>query len=76
MFLFFNRFLRLALINILSNLIVLFTGLFNVTFFVYLSRSHSSSSWRNFNYSYFFNYLYLTLEFLRIETTELTEQAV
>ncbi|XTZ09614.1 MAG: hypothetical protein ACQZ3N_05300 [cyanobacterium endosymbiont of Rhopalodia yunnanensis] len=38
--------------------------------------SHSSSSWRNFSYSYFFNYLYLPLEFLRIGTTELTTQTV
>ncbi len=71
---FFNRFLRLALINILSNLMVPLAGLLSVAFLGHLQAIHHLAGVTLA--TIVFNYLYRALGFLRMGTTGVTAQAV
>lgn len=69
-----QRFLRLALINILSNLTVPLAGLISVAFLGHLIELHYLTGVTLA--TVLFNYLYRTLGFLRMSTTGITAQAV
>lgn len=69
-----QRFFRLALVNVLSNLTVPFTGLVSVAFLGHLIDIHQLAGVTIA--TVLFNYLYRTLSFLRMGTTGVTAQAV
>lgn len=69
-----QRFLRLAAVNILSNLTVPLTGLISVAFLGHLGEIQYLAGVTLA--SVLFNYLYRTLGFLRMGTTGVTAQAV
>lgn len=71
---FIPRFYRLALINILSNLMIPLAGLISVAFLGHLSEISSLAGVSLANI--IFNVVYLTLAFLRMATTGVTAQAV
>lgn len=68
------RFLRLALINISSNLMVPIAGLLSVTFLGHLGEIHHLAGVTLA--TILFNYLYRALGFLRTSTTGVTAQAM
>ena len=71
---FFPRFFRLALVNILSNLMVPLSGLISVAFLGHLVEiRHLAGVTIS---TILFNYIYRTLGFLRMGTTGMTAQAV
>nr|WP_241392546.1 guanitoxin biosynthesis MATE family efflux transporter GntT [Rippkaea orientalis] len=70
---FFDRFLRLAFINILSNLMVPLAGLLSVAFLGHLGEIRHLAGVTLA--TIIFNYLYRALGFLRIATTGITAQA-
>lgn len=69
-----QRFLRLAIVNILSNLTVPLAGLVSVAFLGHLVELHYLAGVTLA--TVLFNYLYRTLGFLRMGTTGVTAQAV
>ncbi len=69
-----QRFLRLAIVNILSNLTVPLAGLVSVAFLGHLVELHYLAGVTLA--TVLFNYLYRTLGFLRMSTTGVTAQAV
>jgi len=71
---FLPRFYRLAIINILSNLMVPLSGLISVAFLGHLAEIDSLAGVALA--SILFNLVYLTLAFLRMATTGVTAQAV
>ncbi|MEQ9358556.1 guanitoxin biosynthesis MATE family efflux transporter GntT [Coleofasciculus chthonoplastes] len=71
---FIPRFYRLAIINILSNLMIPLAGLISVAFLGHLSEISSLAGVSLANI--IFNVVYLTLAFLRMATTGVTAQAV
>lgn len=71
---FIPRFLRLAIVNILSNLMVPLAGLLDVAFLGHLTDLHHLAGVALA--TVLFNYLYWTFGFLRMGTTGLTAQAV
>jgi len=69
-----NRFFRLAIVNILSNLLVPLAGLISVAFLGHLMEiRHLAGVTLS---TVLFNYIYRTLGFLRMGTTGMTAQAV
>jgi multidrug resistance protein, MATE family len=69
-----NRFFRLALINVLSNLLVPIAGLISIAFLGHLMEiRHLAGVTLS---TVLFNYIYRTLGFLRMGTTGMTAQAV
>jgi multidrug resistance protein, MATE family len=71
---FFLRFFRLALINILSNLMVPLAGLLSIAFLGHLTEiRHLAGVTLS---TVLFNYIYRALGFLRPSTTGITAQAV
>ncbi|MEA5534865.1 guanitoxin biosynthesis MATE family efflux transporter GntT [Crocosphaera sp. XPORK-15E] len=68
------RFLRLSLINILSNLMVPLSGLLSVTFLGHLGEIHHLAGVTLA--TILFNYLYRSLGFLRTSTTGITAHGV
>lgn len=71
---FVPRFYRLAIINVLSNLMVPLSGLISVAFLGHLAEINSLAGVALA--SILFNFIYLTLAFLRMATTGVTAQAV
>jgi multidrug resistance protein, MATE family len=71
---FLRNFLRLAAVNVLSNLIVPLAGLIDVAFLGHLSEIAPLAGVALA--TVLFNYLYLLLNFLRMGTTGTTAQAV
>jgi MATE family multidrug resistance protein len=71
---FLLRFFRLALINILSNLMVPLAGLLSVAFLGHLTEIRHLAGVTLA--TILFNYIYRTLAFLRMSTTGITAQAV
>lgn len=71
---FIPRFLRLAIVNIVSNLMVPLAGLLDVAFLGHLTELHYLAGVALA--TVLFNYLYWTFGFLRMGTTGLTAQAV
>jgi len=68
------RFFRLAIVNILSNLLVPLAGLVNVAFLGHLSEIHHLAGVALA--TVLFNYIYWTFGFLRMGTTGTTAQAL
>lgn len=68
------RFYRLAIVNIVSNLMIPLSGLISVAFLGHLKNIDSLAGVSTANI--LFCLVYLTLEFLRMGTTGLTAQAV
>ena len=69
-----NRFFRLAVINVLSNLLVPVAGLISIAFLGHLMEiRHLAGVTLS---TVLFNYIYRTLGFLRMGTTGMTAQAV
>jgi MATE family multidrug resistance protein len=66
--------LRLAIVNILSNLMVPLAGLIDVAFLGHLSEIHYLAGVALA--TVIFNYIYWTFNFLRISTTGMTAQAM
>lgn len=71
---FLNRFLRLAIVNILSNLMVPLAGLVDVAFLGHLAEIRHLAGVALA--TVLFNYLYWTFGFLRMGTTGMTAQAI
>ena len=71
---FLQRFFRLAIVNILSNLTVPLAGLISVAFLGHLTEIRHLAGVTLA--TVLFNYIYRSLGFLRISTTGLTAQAV
>ena len=71
---FLPRFYRLAIVNILSNLMIPLAGLTSVAFLGHLTQINSLVGVSIA--SILFNLVYMTLEFLRMTTTGVTAQAV
>ncbi len=69
-----RRFFRLAIVNILSNLMVPLAGLVNVAFLGHLSEIRHLAGVALA--TVLFNYIYWTFGFLRMGTTGMTAQAV
>ncbi len=69
-----RRFFRLAIVNILSNLLVPLAGLVNVAFLGHLSEIHHLAGVALA--TVLFNYIYWTFGFLRMGTTGTTAQAL
>lgn len=69
-----RRFFRLAIVNILSNLLVPLAGLVNVAFLGHLAELRHLAGVALANV--LFNYLYWTFGFLRMGTTGMTAQAI
>jgi len=69
-----NRFLKLAIVNILSNLMVPLAGLFDVAFLGHLSEIRHLAGVALA--TVLFDYIYWTFGFLRMGTTGTTAQAV
>jgi MATE family multidrug resistance protein len=71
---FLPRFFRLAIINVLSNLMVPLSGIISVAFLGHLGEiRHLAGVTLS---TILFNYIYRTLAFLRMSTTGMTAQAV
>lgn len=69
-----NRFFRLAIVNVLSNLLVPVAGLISIAFLGHLMEiRHLAGVTLS---TVLFNYIYRTLGFLRMGTTGMTAQAV
>jgi MATE family multidrug resistance protein len=71
---FLPRFYRLAIVNIVSNLMIPLAGLISVAFLGHLTEIDALAGVSIANI--IFTFVYLTLEFLRMATTGLTAQAV
>lgn len=71
---FLPRFYRLAIVNVVSNLMIPLAGLISVAFLGHLTEIDALAGVSIA--SIIFNLVYLTLEFLRMATTGLTAQAV
>lgn len=71
---FLPRFFRLAIVNVLSNLMVPLSGLVSIAFLGHLSEIHHLTGVTLA--TVLFNYIYRTLGFLRMGTTGVTAQAV
>jgi multidrug resistance protein, MATE family len=71
---FLRPFLKLAIVNILSNLLVPIAGLLDVAFLGHLAEVRHLAGVALANV--LFNYLYWTFGFLRMSTTGMTAQAV
>lgn len=69
-----NRFLKLAIVNILSNLMVPLAGLFDVAFLGHLSEIRHLAGVALA--TVLFDYIYWSFGFLRMGTTGMTAQAV
>jgi MATE family multidrug resistance protein len=71
---FISRFLRLALVNVLSNLMVPLSGFLSIAFLGHLGELQPLAGVTLA--TILFNYLYRTLGFLRMSTTGVTAQAM
>ncbi|HEY9700316.1 MAG TPA: guanitoxin biosynthesis MATE family efflux transporter GntT [Trichocoleus sp.] len=71
---FLPRFFRLAIVNVLSNLMVPLSGLVSIAFLGHLSEIYHLTGVTIA--TVLFNYIYRTLGFLRMGTTGVTAQAV
>jgi MATE family multidrug resistance protein len=69
-----RRFFRLAIVNIISNLMVPLAGLFDVAFLGHLTEIHHLAGVALA--TVLFNYIYWTFGFLRMSTTGTTAQAI
>src|ERR687886_2681968 len=71
---FYHRFFRLAIVNIVSNLMVPLAGLVDVAFLGHLAEIRHLAGVALA--TVLFNYIYWTFGFLRMGTTGMTAQAV